>query len=341
MPKYNLHQANLSMEITNGAKIDDELVLVKNIEKAKTGAGKEYYTATIANSKSRTVIKIWDIGDKLKSGDYIAICLTGQIHDRYGPQWKVRNYHKVDYRGDAGFDRITYKPDIESLYMEMVSYPYKNYTVKLLLDLFDRTFSTEFKRKPGSLTNHHQYPGGLVQHSYEVWKCAESLLKTFDIASYPKVNKDIMLFGALVHDISKVEEYGEKEDGTFYRHPVSSLNGNTANSAIMFHSMVNELIRQGHTLDPQVIAVIEHILLSHHLKREWGSPVPPLCMEAYFVAIADQISSKVANFAGGLEADEQPNEPMTSRCYYWGNERLYKVPSIDPDYGKEPKTLFD
>jgi 3'-5' exoribonuclease len=223
----------------------------------------------------------------------------------------------------------------------MTGFPYANHTVRELLKVFIDTFGEEFKKKPGSLTNHHMYPGGLVQHTHEVWKTSQELLKIFDNGAYPPVNKDIMLFGALLHDISKIEEYTALEDGTFKRNPVSNLSGNTANSALMFGAMVNKLTSQGVELDPEVVGLLQHILLSHHLKREWGSPVVPLCLEAYFVAIADQISSKVANFAGGLEEDTEPNEPLTSRYYFWNNERLYKVPKIDPDFGKEPKTLFD
>ena len=136
MSTFTIHQADLSVEITNDIRINNELVLVKKIDTAKTKQGKDYYSVTIANKLGKTFIKIWDIVDKLKVGDFISVSMRGDIHERFGPQWKVFSYRKVDYEGDPGFDSLLYQPDTEQMYNEMIGFPYNNHTVN------DRHFLT-------------------------------------------------------------------------------------------------------------------------------------------------------------------------------------------------------
>jgi len=318
--------------------VDREVFMVKNIQTLQTAKGDDYYDCTLANALGSTAMKIWDLTDKLKVGDFVELYAQCVKHPKYGPQWKVNKYYKADkYTGDADFSKIIFKPDVDTLFDEMVNYPYKNHTIERLkyAFTFDNDIVDRFKSIPASLANHHSYNGGLVQHTYEVWTMTSQLLDTIELfPCYPKIQRDVALFGALVHDVSKVFEYNwNVTEGKYDRSNSSILVGNPAGGLLVLGTWLKQL--DGETLDPLVLDLIQHIFISHQMRPEWGSPVTPRCLEALAVATADGFSANVSHVAMGLEQDKIPNDSFTSPYYYFmGNASIWKTPDFDSDLGR-------
>lgn len=183
-------------------------------------------------------------------------------------------------------------------------------TLRAVLDVFfaDDVFRLRFERTPGSPNGHHARLGGLLLHTYEVASIARSAART------TRADPDLVLAGALLHDIGKVETYEVSAAGFGYT-PCGLLLGHVVLGALMLERALVKLdepvCSDGHLLE------LQHMILSHHGTLEFGSPVQPMTAEAELVHWADQASAKAAdmleaigdasNFTGGREfSDNKP-----------------------------------
>jgi 3'-5' exoribonuclease len=140
-----------------------------------------------------------------------------------------------------------------------------------------------FKRHPGAIEIHHNWVGGLLQHTLEVAEYALLSKKHF-----PELDEDLIVAGALLHDIGKLEELEATTRIKGTRR--GQLEGHIALGYAMAIKAMDEL----GTPDPARGKLL-HILLSHHGCEEYGSPKPPMLPEAYAIHHADAASSQVAS----------------------------------------------
>jgi len=153
--------------------------------------------------------------------------------------------------------------------------------VRLLQALFgDKAFRRDYCLAPAAQHRHHPYPGGLVEHSVEV---AELCLAVCDRVGH--LNCDILIAGALLHDVGKLREmrcdlpgYEFTADGGLLGHV--SLGADLVREAIADLEGFSEDVRQR----------LLHLILSHHGRKEWGAPVEPATPEALLLHTCDQIS---------------------------------------------------
>jgi len=141
-----------------------------------------------------------------------------------------------------------------------------------------------FQRQVGSCDHHHNYRGGLMVHTYEVAHYALDMAKAF----WEDVDRDVLLTAAIWHDYTKIHEY-EVGDKTYDIRKTSykKIIGHVAGSYGEFVKFV-----AGKDLDPDIQRRIEHALLAHHGRQEWGSPVEPQTLESHLLHSADMISSR-------------------------------------------------
>lgn len=150
--------------------------------------------------------------------------------------------------------------------------------------LFHPKFVTQF----GSQGKHHAYEGGLAAHTFEVVNYAMQMGKMFP----PEfANPDVILTAAIYHDYMKVEEYKAKYDDTGTRvlgvgtKPFRHLIRHVAGSHAAFMQEI-----KGLGIDEDIITRIQHAILAHHGRLEWGSPVEPVLVEAFILHTADMFS---------------------------------------------------
>ncbi len=174
---------------------------------------------------------------------------------------------------------------------------------KLLYSVFnDESIISKFKEKPGGIEIHHNWVGGLMQHTLEVLDYVLLSYKHF-----PELNKDLLIAGALLHDIGKIEEMKitTRIKGT----NEGQLLGHIILGSILVSKKCDEL----HISD-EIKNKILHIIASHHGKLDYGSPKEPMFPEAIAIYHADELSSKVAEFVEFRE--NAKNETEDETMYY-------------------------
>lgn len=156
---------------------------------------------------------------------------------------------------------------------------------KLLMSFFgDSEFVSKFKKSPAAMYMHHAYLGGLLEHSLHVMQLCLAMH-----AIYPQLDRDLLVTGALLHDVGKVREF---EVGTSIQVSEEGM--------LRGHVVVGEelVVNKMNALDfPEVLKLkIAHILLSHHGKGEYGAPKEPQFAEAATVNFADVMDSQVDQY---------------------------------------------
>jgi 3'-5' exoribonuclease len=134
---------------------------------------------------------------------------------------------------------------------------------------------------PASIGVHHVYIGGLIEHSLSMAKMGAHT------AAVVGGDRDVILAGALLHDIGKIEELELK--GGFRYSDRGRLLGHIALGVMM----VEELIGGIDGFPKETADVLAHIIISHHGVEEWGSPKKPMCIEALIVHYLDNLDAKV------------------------------------------------
>ena len=154
----------------------------------------------------------------------------------------------------------------------------------------------KFKEKlyvfPAAVSIHHEYASGLLMHSTTMAKVADDLCKIYPL------DRDILISGILLHDIGKCIEF---EGPAVYHY---SLEGKLLGHISI---MVSELRKAAEKLEitSEVPLLLEHMVLSHHDKPEYGSPVPPLTKEALALTIIDNLDSKMVILDKALEVTNE------------------------------------
>ncbi|MBM7558784.1 3'-5' exoribonuclease YhaM family protein [Marinitoga litoralis] len=176
------------------------------------------------------------------------------------------------------------------------------YIKELLEYIFikDKKFSNEFSYAPAAINVHHAYKNGLIEHTIDVANLCNSIAENYNNI----VNKDLLIAGALLHDIGKTKEYKITPSG-IEKTNEGELVGHIA---IGIH-LVSEYAKKISNFPKHLLDEILHMIASHHGELEWGSPILPKTIEAFILHFADNLSSKVNQIINHIS--ESNNEEWT------------------------------
>jgi 3'-5' exoribonuclease len=280
--------------IEKGESIDEKLLL-KNIAKKK-GKNGHYLDMTFQDSKSDINGKVWDI--------------TSDINEFYR-KVEVSTPHVVRVIGKANEYNNNIQLNIENIEVSVdefeVSDFYQKAPVeveeiiqkinnsinrieneilnKIAANLFSK-YKESFKSFPAAQKMHHAVHGGLAWHTYNVLylcMCVKNLYGDL-------LNNDLLISGAVIHDIAKINEM-KYENGVVTDYTDS---GKLKGHIVMVSQEIREeAIKLDINPDCEEILLLEHLLLSHHGTKEWGSPVEPKIPEAIALASIDLLDSRM------------------------------------------------
>ena len=264
------------------------LVLSKEIRQKKTG--EPYLYLHLSDRTGEMEAKMWDnvaeVMDTFDRDDFIKVKGLMQVYQNRS-QFTV---HRLRRLAEEEVDFTDYFPcsdrDPEEMFAELkgIIANLRNAHLRALLEIVfsDSRLTAKYKMVPAAKNIHHACRGGLIEHVLSL--CTLSRLMA---SHYKDVDLDLLLTGAILHDIGKVEElsyarsFGYSADGQLLGHIVIGLR------------IVGAMCDRVPDFPPKLRTLIEHMIVSHHGELEFGSPKVPAFPEALLLHHLDNLDSKM------------------------------------------------
>lgn len=287
--------------------MDDIFVLSEKLLAQKRD-GQNYLNVTLSDRTGTIRGVIWDDVEKIaagvNSGDFVRVTATVSEY-RNTPQLVVRSMASVPAEGiDAADFLPTTAQDVDQMFDRLlkVTDTIESDHIRALLNAFweDDRFVRLFKRAPAAKKMHHAYIGGLLEHCLSMAVLSDRIAR-----HYSGVDRDLLLAGAVLHDIGKVREFEYRvridysDEGRLLGHIAIGL------------EMVEEKLSGIESFPRARADLLKHMIISHHGALEFGSPEPPKTIEAVLLNYIDEIDSKVSGIREYMAAQD-PGESWTS-----------------------------
>lgn len=300
----------------------EEVFLVKEKIMAMAKNGKPYLTLRLMDKSGEVDAKVWDnvdeVGALFDKNDFIAVRAKASVY--LGKmQLVISEMRRVPDEQVALADFLPETPrNIEEMTAELLALveSLTNPHIKGLLTAFfgDPQFLGLYKVAPAAKGMHHVYLGGLMEHSLAVAKLVDAINPL-----YPGLNRDLLVAGALLHDVGKVREmsYVRAFDYT----DEGKLIGHITIGVEMIHDRIAGLPE----FPRDLAMLIKHLLLSHHGQYEYGSPKRPKTLEATVLNYLDDLDSKINGIRTHMQKEIDPQARWTAyhrlydRYFYMDN----------------------
>ncbi len=261
-------------------------LLVVSANKGTTDKGLSYLNITFQDKSGTIEAKKWDVSEAdMKVLVPGAVVIVDGLVNLYKnqPQLKVVGVSKVDPSEVvmANFARVSPIP-LEELKARLDRYlnSFNDKDVEKVTRAVISHFYEKYTTYPGAVKVHHEFGSGILHHSLFMADVADAIAKI-----YTQVDRDILVAGALLHDIGKTIEYENPVA------PVQTVEGKLCGHIAIgyaeFKRIVDEL-----DIKSEVPLLLEHMILSHHGSLEFGSPVMPSTREALLLSEIDMLDSR-------------------------------------------------
>ncbi len=282
------------------------LVISKEIRQKKTG--EPYLSIHLADRTGELEAKMWDnvveVMDTFDRDDFVKVKGLLQIYQSRS-QFTVHRLRRLE---DHEVDFADYFPcsdrDPDEMFAELrgiIANLGNSHLRALLTAVFDDgRVAALYKIAPAAKNIHHACRGGLLEHVLSL--CTLSRLTA---SHYKEIDLDLLLTGAILHDIGKIEElsyarsFGYSAEGQLLGHIVIGLR------------MVGSKLDQLPDFPPKLRTLVEHILISHHGELEFGSPKVPIFPEALLFHHLDNLDSKIDAMRSAMRRDHQADSDFT------------------------------
>ena len=291
----------------------------------RKGGGGQYLALVLADRTGQFDARMWeefaDVLGSCSEGCYVKV--QGQI-SRYQGKFQItltRMRSATETEVEPGDFVPTTRFDVEAMAAELRGYAeaFENDWLRRLVLSFldDPTVGPLFRTAPAAKRLHHAWIGGLLEHVLHLVRVCRAT-----VPFYPEVNPDLLVSGAILHDIGKVRELAW---GTDFRYTLEGqLIGHISIGQRMLADRITALNAEATAqaaeagavaeLFPEPLRILlEHLLLAHHGKLEFGSPKLPMTPEALLLSTLDDLEAKFetmrGEFAAGVTAGRSPDQP--------------------------------
>ncbi len=281
-------------EITSEQKVELR-ALISKCDKAKTAKDTPYLSLVLEDSTGQLDAKFWNLTneqiEQFRVGQVVQVYGDSIIH-KNAVQLRVRklvvleNECVSDYTRQGPMSRKEMEEEVSSLLDKIVDENVYLVVQEVLDECGDAYFTY-----PAATRNHHNFVGGLAYHSICMARLALNVC-----AQYEWLDQSLLIGGALIHDIGKVDELSD---------PVLPEYTNAGNLLGHISIMNNRLDRVVHRLgldECESILLLKHMVLSHHGKLEFGSPVLPMIPEAEVLTLLDNLDARMFMMKESLDA---------------------------------------
>ena len=294
----------------------DSVFMVKEKTMAMAKNGKPYMNLKFMDKSGEVDGKLWDNVDELdkafQKGDFVKIRGTASLY--MGKMQLVAK--EIKRLEEDGVDLADFVPVSPVPLVEMkaelarVVASLTNPYLKGLMDAFcaDEPFMAGYCKAPAAKGMHHVYLGGLLEHSLSVVRLVDAMAPL-----YPDLNRDLLVVGALLHDLGKVAELSY--DRAFEYTDEGRLIGHISIGV----EMLTERAATIPGFPRELLMLLKHMLLSHHGQYEYGSPKRPKTVEATILHYLDDMDSKINGIRSHIAKETAQGNRWTS------HHRLYNL----------------
>lgn len=303
----------------------EEIYLASEKQLRPNRNGNLYLQVRLSDRTGSVTGMLWNAGEReyrsFENGDFVQIEGNAQVYNGK-LQIILTDIHRAEpgqaesadfYRlGPAEIDRMVGR--LAELLRSVQNEPLRS-----LVECFlgDAAFMKRFARAPAGVKNHHAYPGGLLEH-------VVSLMEVCAVVAprYPKVDRDLLLVGAFLHDSGKIDELAFERDLSYTDE--GQLIGHLVIAVGYVDGKIAEVEKLTGADFPLDLAVrIKHMVVSHHGEYEHGSPKLPMTLEAVTLHLLDTLDARLHNFQQIMEEDQNADSVWTTYQPTIGR-KLYK-----------------
>ncbi|MCO8120149.1 HD domain-containing protein [Stieleria sp. TO1_6] len=300
-------------ELIDGQALEQSFRLADKQIRVNRQGGK-YLLLKLSDRAGSIVAMMWNADDsdyeKIDRGGYVHCIGRTQVHQ--GSLQIILTAidplsdGEVDPADFDQFDASAADASLEQLRQLLGSL--RNTHLRGLGEIFlaDTDFVNKLRLATAAVSNHHAYPGGLLRHTVDLMQiCA------FIGPRYPRLDTDLLMFGAFLHDLGKMEEISGSGELSY------TDRGQLVGHIVIGVQMLGDAIakfKDHFELDfpADLRTQLEHLIVSHHGQLEYGSPRLPSTLEAITLHHIDNLDAKITSFTSLIEADLTNNENWTN-----------------------------
>jgi 3'-5' exoribonuclease len=308
-------------EFSDGMEID-QVLLVREVERGRRRGGGDYLRLHLGDRTGALVSMVWEelqVPEELAcAGALVHVCWRYIVHPRFGPQINLRSLTAAAPGSFCTEDLFDGPARAVELMEEEVRELLATIQERHLLILLQRVFGEDselwasYKVAPAAKYYHQAYRHGLLEHSLGVAQAVSAISATF-----PGIDRDVAVTGALLHDIGKLEAYTDEappvDKAQGGRDRIIDLTdaGRLLGEIPLGYYRIRRMIEDIDGFPAELAQAVEHIILSHHGTLEHGSPVVPCTREATLVHMIDNLGGRLGSF-DRLEKDLAPGRRWSS-----------------------------
>ena len=296
-----------------GTQFWGKFLVIEKIQR-KIKDGRDIINLKIGDASGEVDAVVWDnckVTGELERGTVIGLLADlGSYNNRLqatAKRIKILEEDPIDY---------VKRPPVEiNILIEQFNHIFDSITDPYLQELLQRIFTpqlqTAFFRAPAAKKIHHNYSGGLLEHTLGI---AQMCIRA--VENYPQLNRDLLISGAFLHDIGKLKEYEMKVV------PEYSVEGRLLGHIVMGSELITariaEMRAEGVHFPDKLEWMLKHMILSHHGSLEFGSPVIPLFPEAFVLYMMDNLDAKLCIFRNKIAENDGEDEFFTNYDNFFG-----------------------
>lgn len=297
-------------QLNDKENVVDRAFLVKDKVKGMGKNGRAFLSLLIGDKTGHIDARIWDrveeVSELFETGDVVMI--KGQVQVYLSRKQII--VHKIEKPDQSRFNKADFSIDdvvldVHALFSELISItnevqapPIK----QIILDsLQDEEIKSLILKAPAAKSIHHSKKGGLLEHIVSICKIMKMMASHYNYLNY-----DLLIFGAIFHDLGKVWELEIQREQIQYSHK-----GRLLGHMQLACELIDKKSQRILGFPEDLREIMKHIVLSHHGKLEYGSPVRPYIMEAFVVASIDELDSKMDTMFNFVMSERETGNPWS------------------------------
>lgn len=292
-------------------------LLVKDVMNGTTSKGSPYLSLILQDNTGTIDGKYWDVKEneqalvqagKILKFNFEVLLYKDKLQLRMNHVEEISEdeYNLEDFVISSDHSEVERRSLTQSLIDSIQNDVYRKLVIGMLSYVGDKFFTF-----PAASKIHHGWKGGLSDHSLSMATLADELCK-----HYPQLDRDLLVSAALIHDVGKTAELSGPVTTEY------TLEGKLEGHISLANAWLSEVSEKLGVQEREETVLMHHMILSHHGKMEYGSPVAPMIIEAEALYLIDNMDARLTSLKMALDAIKPGT--WTSRMFQFENRQFYK-----------------